>query len=74
MKRARPTWDELDVWIQKQKQILSDEDKATVDEVIKHAQQFGMSWEVMWWAFQRRLDEDFNLKSCLFEGLREWDL
>ena len=74
MKRARPTWDELDVWIQKQKQILSDEDKAIVDEVIKYAQQFGMSWEVMWWSFQRRLDEDFNMIQCLKEGLREWDL
>lgn len=74
MKLKRPTWDELDAWVRELSQGYSDEDKASIREAIKHAQTFGMSWEVMWWAYVRRKDEDFNLRTCLHEGLREWDL
>lgn len=74
MKRKRLTWDELDAWVRDLSEGYSDEDKVSIREAIEHAEKFGMSWEVMWWAHVRRNDEDFHLKSCLFEALLEWDL
>lgn len=74
MKRNRPTLEELNAWVRVLSLNLSDEDRASIHEAIDHAQKFGMSWEVMWWAYVRRKDEDFNLRVCLHEGLREWDL
>lgn len=74
MKRKRPTLDELDAWVRELSQSYSDEDKVSIQETIEHAQKFGMAWEVMWWAYVRAKDEDFNLRVCLCEGLQEWDL
>lgn len=74
MKRERPTLNELDAWVKELSQSYSDEDKVSIQETIEHAQKFGMAWEVMWWAYVRRNDEDFNLRICLHQGLQEWDL
>lgn len=61
-------------WLSESFEPLSSEDKHQVADILAHADLRGLEFEVIWWAYVRRKDEDFNLIQCLNEGLLEWDI
>lgn len=69
-----PDREELKIFLHTYRRLLSPEDQKLCFAMIERAERRGLGYEVMLWAFNRRLDEDFELVQCLNEGLLEWDI